>query len=68
MSRRALFTKSEIANALNGAHAAGLQVGRLEIGGDGRIILHFGEAEPPGDTEANPWDKVLSNGAEKRSA
>jgi hypothetical protein len=54
MTRRATFTKTEVANIVKGAIAGGIQIGRLEVS-SGRIAIY-----PPGATEPiNDLDREL---------
>ena len=60
--RAASFRQADITRAVKGALAAGLSVGRVEVGGDGRIVI---VAAPEIDLQTrngNPWDKVLTDG------
>ena len=51
------------------AHEAGLQIARIEIAADGKIVLVFGQ---PGDEQSwaigNPWDSVLDNAKKQKRA
>lgn len=67
MRRLATFKQGDIARAAKGAIAAGLKIARIEVGTDGRIVLVTGKGAPP-DTSANPWDEVLSDADEERTA
>jgi hypothetical protein len=39
MNRTARFKKTDVTRALKGAAAAGAKVSRVEIGGDGQLVL-----------------------------
>jgi hypothetical protein len=60
MSRRpGLFRQSDLVRALRAARAAGVEVDRVEIDRDGKLVIVVaGKAakEPPG---SNEWDEVL---------
>jgi hypothetical protein len=43
VSRRAAFRQSDVSKAVRGAQAAGVEIARVEIGPDGRIILVTGK-------------------------
>jgi hypothetical protein len=59
MSRRAIFHESDLSRLLRAARKAGLEVARVEIDKDGKIVLVTG-APAAGDTKgANEWDSVL---------
>ncbi len=62
MTRAAPFKQSSITKAVKGAKAAGFEVGKLEIGIDGRIVLWPGGPNAEADPSSNPWDKVLDDG------
>lgn len=55
--RRAAFTKADLSRAVKGVKAAGVNVARVEIGPDGKIVVVAGAAEKPVGTE-NEWDNV----------
>lgn len=59
MSRRAcIFRQTDLTRAVKGARAAGIEIERVEINKDGRIIVVAGK--PPETThesgERNEWD------------
>ena len=54
-ARRQAFRQADIARAGKGATAAGMKVGRVEIGQDGRIVLvERGDAAEPA-TDYDRW-------------
>jgi hypothetical protein len=59
MSRSAgAFTKSEVAAALKAALDAGMEVERVEIGKNGKIIIYAGKpGEANSEAEKNEWDE-----------
>jgi hypothetical protein len=58
MSRRATFTKAELARAVKAMKDAGESVERVEIT-DGKIIVIAGKPTGQGGDKANEWDGVL---------
>lgn len=55
--RRAAFTKADLSRAVKGVKAAGVDVARVEIGPDGKIVVVaecVGSKAPA--TERNEWD------------
>jgi len=61
MSRSAgAFTQTEVKAAVKAVRDAGVRVGRVEIGKDGKIIIHAGASrDANGDSQRNEWDEVL---------
>lgn len=55
------FKQTDVTRALKAAKAAGLEIGRVEIARDGRIVIIPGSPDKgrQGDEERNPWDVVL---------
>ena len=62
MSRRPpKFSQTDVTRALRGARAAGVQMARVEIDKDGRIILMVAKPTEHSDNvggELNEWDVV----------
>jgi hypothetical protein len=61
MSRaRQHFRQNDVTKAIKAAVKAGLQVARVEIMPDGRLIVIAGTSEPAQDVDhsANEWDSV----------
>jgi hypothetical protein len=60
MSRRpAAFRQLDVTRALRGTVAAGIEVQRIEIGPDGKIIVVTAKpAEAAADDGGNEWDRV----------
>ena len=62
MSRRpCIFRQTELTRALKGALAAGIEIQRVEIGRDGKIVLFAGK--PPKvpcerEDQRNEWDTL----------
>jgi hypothetical protein len=59
------FKKSDVTRAIKAALAAGVELMRVEVGKDGRIILFPGK--PLEAMEVNEWDAVVKNGADQAS-
>ena len=62
--RAALFHQVDVKRAVKGALAAGLPVGRVEVGGDGTIVIFAASETDQHTTKRNPWDKVFVDGEE----
>jgi hypothetical protein len=45
------FRQRDLVRALKGTKAAGLEVSKVEIDKDGRIVVIIGKPEEPGDTK-----------------
>jgi hypothetical protein len=66
-----MFRQTDLTRAVKGALAGGIQIARVEIEKDGRIVVVSGKptesADPAdlhvNDQELNPWDEVLQDGA-----
>jgi hypothetical protein len=59
MTRRTCtFRQRDVTAAIKAAVAGGLQIGRVEVSQDGRIVLISEKAAPDRDEakEANEWD------------
>lgn len=55
--RAAIFKQADLSRALKGMKAAGVEIARVEIGPDGKIVVvtaNNGKAH----TEQNEWDAV----------
>lgn len=51
------FRESDLRRAIKAAHSAGIEIGRLEVGPDGRIAIIPGKPEPPAQSAPpNEWD------------
>jgi hypothetical protein len=59
------FRESEARRLVKAARSAGIEIGRLEVGPDGRIAIIPGKpTEPPARSEPpNEWNEVLTHGA-----
>ena len=58
------FRKRDVQSAVAGARAAGIEIASIMLKPDGTVLLATGKPganKESGDTEANPWDKVLLN-------
>jgi hypothetical protein len=64
MRRPCLFKERDVKRAARAVLAMGLNIARIEIDQDGRIVVVPGEPESEGDH--NPWDAVLTNVAHKK--
>jgi hypothetical protein len=71
MRERCRFRQSEITRAIKAALAAGVEVERVEIENEGRVIVVVSKKRAldfSAEGERNPWDEVLTNAPdEKRS-
>jgi hypothetical protein len=52
------FKQSDLTRAIRAALAAGLEIARIEIERDGRIVIVPGTSTPA-QPEYNEWDEVL---------
>jgi hypothetical protein len=53
-----IFRQADVTRAVRAAIAAGVDIARIEIARDGRIVIIAGNSEPEGDQrEANEWDR-----------
>jgi len=54
-----IFRQQDITRAIKGATKAGVNIARIEIGKDGRIvIIPAAEAAQIGAAEENEWDRA----------
>jgi hypothetical protein len=70
MRRSSAFKKTDVTRATRAVLAAGLEVARVEINKDGVIVVVPGKPGEcnHGDEASNPWDKVLTDAADKERA
>ncbi len=54
----AIFKQADLARAVKGVKAAGLQVARVEVCPDGRFIVFPGIPEKVSAPAENEWDSV----------
>jgi hypothetical protein len=69
MSRRpCTFRQSDLTRAIKAARAAGVEIERVEIERDGRmiVVMNKGDVPQPNGGDTNPWDEVLSDVADKK--
>lgn len=58
------FKQRDVAAAIRAARQAGIEVARIEVTKDGKIVIISGAAvEPP--PPGNEWDEVLTNQGDK---
>lgn len=57
MTRAAAFKPSDVTRAIKGVVDASLQVAKVEIDAQGKIVVFIGAVESRGPT--NPWDEEL---------
>jgi len=52
------FRQTDLARAVRGARAAGVEVARIEVGRDGKIVVIVGKPESADTTKdpVNEWD------------
>jgi hypothetical protein len=55
-SKASLFKETDIKRAIRATRTAGLDIGRVEIGKDGRISI-IPAAQAPADSAANEWNR-----------
>jgi hypothetical protein len=65
-----LFKQRDLARAIRSARAAGATKTHVEIGKDGVISMDVDlvESVANGEENANPWDEVLTDAANKERA
>ena len=51
------FKKVDVTRAVEATRAAGIEVARVEVATDGRIIIVAGKPEESAGGVANPWDR-----------
>ena len=53
------FRQSDVTRAVKAVVAAGVEVARVEVDKDGRIVVVAGKPAPNGgDQEGNEWDRL----------
>jgi hypothetical protein len=55
----ATFRQSDLTRAIKGARAAGIDVARIEIGNDGKIVILPTQPGMALEIAQNEWDEVL---------
>ena len=59
MSRgRCTFKQNDLTRALRATAAAGVEVQRVEIDTDGKIVVYVGKAPADDKHEGNEWDRL----------
>ena len=59
MSRgRCTFKQNDLTRALRATAAAGVEVQRVEIDTDGKIVVYVGKAPADAKQEGNEWDRL----------
>jgi len=64
------FKESDLTRAVKAARKAGLEVERVEVDRDGKIVIITGKPGASGELNGNgsaenPWDEVLKNAPDK---
>jgi hypothetical protein len=67
MRRPSIFKKTDVTRVARAVLAAGLDVARIEVNKDGKIIVVPGKPDG-GAAGQNPWDEVLDAENEKRAS
>ena len=62
MTAPARFTQADLKRAAAGVRAAGLQVSRVEVDRDGKIVVVVAESES-GASRSNPLDRIFDDAA-----
>ena len=52
------FKQSDVTKAVKAVVAAGVEVARVEVDKDGRIVVVAGKAVPDAGRGGNEWDRV----------
>jgi hypothetical protein len=55
---RCTFRQRDVTRAIRGARAAGIDVARIEIGNDGKIVILPTQSAAAPETARNEWDEV----------
>jgi hypothetical protein len=68
MTRRpASITQTEVARVVKGVVKAGVEVARVEVDKEGRIVIIANKLrESMNGAESNPWDEVLTRAADEK--
>jgi hypothetical protein len=53
------FRQRDVAAAIKAAKSAGIEVARVEIGKDGKIVIVTGKPEQPPVGDTNEWDSAV---------
>jgi len=57
MRKRCTFRQSDVTRAVKAVVAAGVEVARVEVDKDGRIVVVAGK--PESNPASNPWDDAM---------
>jgi len=70
MRERCRFRQSEVTRAVKATLAAGVEVDRVEIEKDGRVIVVCKQKalDFPTEIARNPWDQVLNDAPDEKRA
>jgi hypothetical protein len=68
MRRRSVFKKTDVTRAARAVLAAGLDVARIEVNKDGKIIIVPGKPDACTSVPGNPWDEVLTDAENEKRA
>jgi hypothetical protein len=68
MRRRSVFKKTDVTRATRAVLAAGLDVARIEVNKDGKIIIVPGKPDAYTSVPGNPWDEVLIDAENEKRA
>ena len=60
------FKQRDVRAAVKAVRAAGVEVARVEIDKDGKIVVVPGKPASEGNTSTNPWDEVLTDAADQK--
>jgi hypothetical protein len=52
------FRQSDVTKAVKAVVAAGVEVARVEVDADGRIVVVAGKPTPDEGREGNQWDRI----------
>jgi hypothetical protein len=55
------FKKRDVKTALAAVRESGVEVARVEIGADGKIVIVTGKPVTAASDRKNPWDEVLEH-------
>lgn len=62
MNKSPLFKQADVKRAAAGATAAGLDVSRIEIDREGKIIIHTGDQKKHPESPLDAWKRKRNEG------
>jgi hypothetical protein len=56
--RPCVFKQRDVTKALRAVAAAGMEIDRVEVGRDGKIVIFTAQSSESSDGAANEWDEL----------